>query len=339
MRLVQIGLGSFGRRWAEVVQASHEIELVAVVDPVETSRSWAASSLGLTSGDCLASLDQALDRLDWEAALVVTPPETHHTVAKAALRAGKHVLLEKPLATTLEEARDLVAIAAESGRILMVSQNYRFRSPARAVQSLIAAGEIGEVLSVRVVCQRDTRSTFPPGDFRYLMRHPYILDMAIHHFDLLRALTGRDVKQVYARSWRVPDSPYVHDPAVTVVMALEGGAAVSYEGDWATHGPDTSWNGEWEVLGERGRILWTDGVQDASQGLIRLIRWGEAEERIELPPIEASDQAGTLREFADAIRTGRSPETRGEDNIRSLAVVLACVESIERGGAVDVVTG
>ena len=193
MRLVQIGLGAFGRRWAEVMQTSDEIELVGVVDPVESSRSWAMSNLELTAEQCVASLDQALDWSNWEAAAIVTPPDTHHAVASEALRAGKHVLLEKPLATTLDEARDLISTAAENGRILMVSQNYRFRSPARTVQHLIASGEIGDVLAVKVTCRRDTRSTFPPGDFRYQMRHPFVLDMAIHHVDLLRALTGRDV--------------------------------------------------------------------------------------------------------------------------------------------------
>jgi predicted dehydrogenase len=339
MRLVQIGLGSFGRKWAGVVRASDGFELAAAVDPVETSRDWMTATLGLAPGNCLSSLDQALERTDWEAALVVTPPETHHAVATTALRAGKHVLLEKPLATTLADARDLVATAAEHERVLMVSQNYRFRAPARAVQNLIKSGEIGAVLAVKASCRRDTRTTFPAGDFRYLMRHPYVVDMAIHHFDLLRALTGRDVLQVCARSWRVPDSPYRHSPAVTVVMTLEGGAVVSYDGDWAAHGRETSWNGEWEVVGEKGRVIWTGGEQDASQGDVRLQCWGGAEELIEQPLIEANDQAGTLKEFADAVRTGRQPETSGADNIRSLAVVLACVESIDGGGAVDVAMG
>lgn len=336
MRVVQVGLGAFGRRWAGVVRASTGAGLVAVVDPDERAREWAVANLGLAPGDCLSNIDAALARSDWDAALIVTPPGTHHAVATAALRAGKHVLLEKPLATTLAEARDLVATAAASGRTLMVSQNYRFRRPARTVQQVVAAGEIGEVLAVKAACRRDTRTVFPPGDFRYRMRHPYVLDMAIHHVDLLRAVTGRDVRQVFARSWRVPDSPYAHEPAVSALMTLAGGAAVSYEGDWAAHGRETSWNGEWELIGERGRIVWSGGEQDPSQGEVRLHRWGAEPELVALAELAASDQAGTLREFADAVAAGRAPETSGADNFRGLAVVLACVESIERGEAVVV---
>ena len=339
MRVVQVGVGGFGRRWAGLVRGSDEVELVAVVDPAEAARRWAVEELGLAPGECLLTLGEALARDDWEAALVVTPPETHREVATAALRAGKHVLLEKPLATTLEDARALVEIAAESGRTLMVSQNYRFRRPARAVQGLVAAGAIGELLAVKVSCRRDTRHIFPPGGFRYLMRHPYVLDMAIHHLDLLRGLTGRNVRQVFARSWRVPDSPYVHDPATIAVLTLEGGAAVAYEGDWATHGRETSWNGDWDLLGATGRILWTGGEEDATRGEVRLHRWGQEPAVVEQPEIPAVDQAGTLRAFGEAVATGLEPETSAADNVHSVAAVLACVESIERGEAVTLAEG
>jgi len=322
-----------------VVRGSAGAELAAVVDPDDAARTWAATNLGLAPRDCLASLDEALGREGWDAALVVTPPETHHAVATAALLAGKHVLLEKPLATSLTEAQDLVATAAASRRTLMVSQNYRFRRPARTVQSLVAAGAIGGLLAVKVACRRDTRTTFPPGDFRYRMRHPYLLDMAIHHLDLLRALTGRDVERVFARSWRVPDSPYLYDPAVIAVMTLEGGGSVAYEGDWAAHGRETSWNAEWELIGERGRVLWTGGEDDATRGEVRLQRWGDEPELVGQPRVTDEDQAGTLRAFVEAVSAGRQPETSAADNLRSFAAVLACVESIERGEAVAVAAG
>jgi len=76
---------------------------------------------------------------------VASPPGTHHVVAKAALQAGKHVLCEKPLATTLQDAFDLVETADTAERILMVSQNYRYNAPFRAVQRLVMEGELGEL--------------------------------------------------------------------------------------------------------------------------------------------------------------------------------------------------
>jgi predicted dehydrogenase len=113
---------------------------------------------------------------------------------------GRHVLCEKPLATSLEDAFDLVRAADRARRILMVSQNYRYNAPFRAVQRLVAKGELGGLASLRISCRRDARTLFAPDDFRYSMRHPYVLDMSIHHFDLIRAATGQDVRGVYARS-------------------------------------------------------------------------------------------------------------------------------------------
>src|SRR5688500_39534 len=101
MRVIQIGVGSFGRSWATLVRHTEGIELAAVVEPFAPARVWAGQERGLAASDCLASLDEALARDDWEAALVVSPPETHRAVTERVLRAGRHVLVEKPLATTL----------------------------------------------------------------------------------------------------------------------------------------------------------------------------------------------------------------------------------------------
>ena len=267
---------------------------------------------------------------------MASPPGTHHVVAKAALQAGKHVLCEKPLATTLQDAFDLVETADTAERILMVSQNYRYNAPFRAVQRLVMEGELGELASIRISCRRDTRTLFAPDDFRYSMRHPYVLDMSIHHFDLIRAATGRDVRGVYARSWRVPDSEFVHDPAVAALLDLEGGVPVLYEGDWATFGPETSWNGEWQILGEAGRIIWSGSEEDRGTGEVVLERWGEEARLIEQRDLEYVEREATLQALRAAIEGGETPETVAADNVRSLAAMLGCVRSIESGEPVDV---
>ena len=268
--------------------------------------------------------------------LVASPPGTHHALAKAALEAGKHVLCEKPLATRLEDALDLVQAADRTGRILMVSQNYRYNAPFCAVQRLVMEGELGELASIRISCRRDTRELFPPDDFRYAMRHPYVLDMSVHHLDLLRAATGRDVHSAYARSWRVTDSPFVHDPAVAAILDLDGGVPVVYEGDWATHEPETSWNGEWEIVGEAGRLLWSGSKEDRGSGEVVFERWGHKSRPVEQPDLEFVEREATLQILRVAIEGGDPPETTAADNVKSLAAMLGCVRSIESGEPVDV---
>ena len=306
------------------------VELAAVVDPDPKARCYAEATPGYKV------LEEALEAVECDAVLVASPPGTHHVVAKAALEAGRHVLCEKPLATSLEDAFDLVRAADRAERILMVSQNYRYNAPFRAVQRLVAKGELGGLASIRISCWRDTRTLFAPDDFRYSMRHPYVLDMSIHHFDLIRAATGQDVRGVYARSWRVPDSPFVHDPAVAAVLDLDDGVPVIYEGDWATHEPVTSWNGDWEIVGEEGRILWSGSKEDRGTGEVVLERWGEEARLIEQRDLEFVEREATLQALRAAIEGGEPPETVAADNVRSLAAMLGCVRSIERGEPVDV---
>jgi predicted dehydrogenase len=313
-----------------VVAAAPGVDLAAVVDPDPEAR----GHVGATPG--YGRLEEALAAVDCDAVLVASPPGTHHAVAKDALAAGKHVLCEKPLATSLEDAFDLVGVAERAQRILMVSQNYRYNAPFRAVQRLVMEGELGELASIRISFRRDTRSLFAREDFRYAMRHPYVLDMSIHHFDLLRAATGRDVHSVYARGWRVPDSPFVHQPAVAALLDLEGGVPVIYEGDWATHEPETSWNGDWEIIGEAGRLLWSGNLDDRGTGEVLFERWGRGSHPVEQHDLEFVEREATLQALRAAIEGGEPPETVGVDNVKSLAAMLGCVKSIESGDPVDV---
>lgn len=283
-----------------------------------------------------AVLEEALERVGCDAVLVASPPETHHAVARDALEAGKHVLCEKPLATSLGDALDLVEVAERERRVLMVSQNYRYNAPFRTVQRVVVGGQLGELASVRVSCRRDTRTLFAPDDFRYAMRHPYVLDMSIHHLDLIRAATGRSVSGVFARGWRVPDSPFAHHASVAAILDLDGGVPVVYEGDWATRGPETSWNGEWEIVGEAGRLLWTGDREDRGVGEVLLQVWGEGLRPVEQPDLEFVERQATLQSLRAAVEEGGTPETAAADNVKSLAVVLGCVEAIERAERVDV---
>jgi len=306
------------------------VELAAVVDPDPEVR----THVGATPG--YGVLEDALEAVECDAVLVATPPGTHHVVAKAALEARKHVLCEKPLATNLQDAFDLVETADKAERVLMVSQNYRYNAPFRAVQRLLMEGELGELASIEISCRRDTRTLFAPDDFRYSMRHPYVLDMSIHHFDLIRAATGRDVRCVYARSWRVPDSPFVHHPAVAAILDLEAGVPVIYQGDWATHEPETSWNGEWEIVGEAGRLLWSGSKEDRGTGEVVFERWGRQPRPVEQRDLEFVEREATLQALRAAIEGGKPPETAAADNVRSLAAMLGCVSSVESGEPVDV---
>jgi predicted dehydrogenase len=336
IRVVQVGLGLWGRSWADVVRDAEGAELAAVVDPAPEALLFAEEELELPPESRHASLGEALEKTACDCVLVVTPPATHHEVVVESLEAGKHVLVEKPLDTNLSGARTLVEAASRAGRTLMVSQNYRFNAPFRAAQGLVRSGVLGELASIRIGCRRDTRALFPPDDFRYSMRHPYALDMAVHHLDLVRAMTSREVRNIHGCSWRAPDSPFRHHPAVAALIDLDDGTPVVYEGTWAHRGPETSWNGEWEVVGEAGLLTWSGAREDRNVGEVLLEPWGEVPRAVEQPQLALTERAAVLQALITAIQSDEEPETAASDNLGSLAAMLGLVESIESGAPVEV---
>jgi len=332
LSLIQVGAGLWGRSWAELVHGAPGFRLAALVDDAAEAREWAGAELGVPA---FRRLDQALRSVDADAVLLVSPPSTHRPLAEEALAAGLHVVSEKPFALTLEDARAIARAGARADRRVMVSQNYRFRRQSRALQELVSAGSLGRLLGIRVACRRDLRKAWiSPRDWRGRMRHPYLLDMAIHHVDMLRQITGREIALVDARAWRVPDSPFRNEPVVEALLTLDDGTPVAYEGTWAATTPQTSWNGDWELVGERARATWSGGVDDALRGVVHLERYGQGRKRVALPRLAAVDRLGVLHELRRALAEGTPPETSADDNLKSLAAILALARSADEGRSV-----
>lgn len=329
MKLVQVGVGKMGRAWLRAFAATDDVELAGIVEPVAANREWAMAEYGLGAGQCFESVEAALDTAGWDAAVVVTPPPSHRPLAEQLLRSGKHVLLEKPLATTIEDARALVEIAAETGRTLMVAQNYRYHDAFSTMRSLVAGGRIGTVRSVNVEFRKDARTIFGEGDFRYAMKHVLLVDMSIHHFDMIRTMLGANAARVYAQTWHVPEGVFQHDAAASVLMTMESGALVTYTGNWAAFDRETSWNGAWEIVGDLGRITWA--CADLTDAEITVQEWGQAPVPVSLAPLAKGGQLGLLKAFADATASGTQPETAAADNIHSLEIVFAAVQAAETG--------
>jgi predicted dehydrogenase len=275
-------------------------------------------------------LERTLATVEADAVLLVSPPETHRPLAEVALAHGRHVLSEKPLALRLDDAQTLAEIADRTGLNVMVAQNYRFRRQPRALQELVSTGALGRLHGIRITCRRDLRNAWISSHgWRAEMAHPYLLEMAIHHIDLLRMITGREVAQLDALAWKVPDSPFRMEPNVQALPLLEDGTPVAYEGDFAAAGIETSWNGEWELVGERARAIWRGGINSPLRGPVVIERYGSRAEHADLPRLPALDQLGVLHEFRRAIASGTPPECSASDNVKSLAVILGLARSVE----------
>jgi predicted dehydrogenase len=326
LSIVQVGAGFWGQSWAELVARARGLRLAGVVDRARAARDWAAAAL-----DCptFRDLSTALALVSCDAVLIVAPPHAHRLLAEEALAAGRHVAIEKPLALDLADARAIGAAAVRAGRSAIVTQNYRFRRQSRALRRLVQDGTLGRLRGGWISCRRDLRRDPAAMAWRSRMPHPYLFDMAIHHVDLLRMITGRELAQVDARSWPAAGGPFRSDAAVVGVVSLEGGAEFGYEGSWVAPSRWTSWNGDWELVGTRGVAEWTGGVGNALRGHVHLEEKGAERRRLALPQLPALDRLGILHELRRAVAAGVEPECSVADNVRSLAGVLALARSSE----------
>ncbi len=338
LRIIQAGMGGWGRNWAKsVLKRDEEVALVACVDADPTSLAQARMELDLPGERYFDSLSAALASVEADAVLVTANLPGHIPLATEALRAGKHVLLEKPFAPSLAEARQGVDLAAERDRVLMVSQNYRFFPAVQAVRDLLRSGSLGDVGSVSIDFRRNANGAEREGNRHYALHHPLLADMAIHHFDLMRAILNQEPVEITCRAWNPPWSNFKEPAAAFATITFDGGAVVSYRGSWVSPGPQTPWAGEWRVECAGGEIAWTSrDNQGASVDRVTVRPLGKRARRLELPTLTHIDRAGSLRAFARAVARGEQPESSGRDNLNSIALVYAAIEAATTGARVHV---
>jgi len=337
-RLIHVGLGGWGGDWERnAIPPVSEVERAAIVDGHAPTLRAAQEKLGLPDAMCFATLAEAFAAVPADGVLVTAPMVAHVPLALEALQAGKHVLVEKPFAATVAEAVQAVELAEARGLTLQVSQNYRFYPAPQAVRALVRDGAVGD-LSVVHVDFRKWDNDEPVETYRhYRFPHPLIYDMAIHHFDLLRMVTGRDAVKVHAQVTDPPWSNYVEEASAVLTIELEGGLVASYRGSWVSRAPETTWAGEWSLEGHDGRITFTSRGNDGpGEDAVEVTLAPAAPEPVELPAMDLWGRSAGLRQFAAAIRGGAAPDVTGRSNLGSIALMEAAARSAASGRVEDV---
>ncbi|MYW69689.1 Gfo/Idh/MocA family oxidoreductase [Streptomyces sp. SID8379] len=200
-----VGCGGFAEFVLDAAAGLPGLRLAAVADPSAER----AARLGERHGvPALASLDELLERDDVEAVLIATPPATHAAMAMTALRAGRHVFCEKPLATTTEDAAAVAAEARAAGRVLVVDHVLRYNPLLRAVARLTERGLLAPAR--RFLFENDASDEdLGPDHWFWDRAHSggIFVEHGVHFFDAARALIGSDPVSVRATAVRRPDGP------------------------------------------------------------------------------------------------------------------------------------
>jgi predicted dehydrogenase len=333
LKALLVGAGSMGRAWAKNLRDCGDVQTVAWMDILPGVAAEAIENLKLSGVQAYDDLGKALRESGPDFVVDVTIPEAHHDVTIQSLAAGTPVLGEKPMSVSMPLAREMVEASEKSGKLFMVSQSRRYDGRVLAFREAIRkhAGEIGILTSDFFLGPHF-------GGFRDQMPSPLVLDMAIHTFDAARQISGRDPVSVYCSEFNPGWSWYAGASSATAMFEMTGGLRFTYSGSWCAQGMNTSWNSQWRAFGPHGAATW-DGEHDPiaerisdSEGFIH------PTERITIPAdmnIPAGI-AGSLREFLRALRSGQTPQGECHDNIKSLAMVFAAIESSQTGRRVNV---
>ncbi|MBM4430718.1 MAG: Gfo/Idh/MocA family oxidoreductase [Chloroflexi bacterium] len=330
LKLLVVGLGSIVEWWLDAVQAAPYCELTGIVDLDPSRLKVIGDQYGVPEERRFKSVTDALKKGDINAVQVMVPPPVHYPVVMEAFAAGLPVLSEKPLANTMLEAKELVAEAERRNLTFMVSQNYRYRPMIQAMKRAIDEQLIGRIGFI----SWEHHYCLQIGSWREELPNVVFEDMAIHHFDLMRYLTGANCVEIYAQSFNPSWSWYAGGACGNAMLRFEGDIYVTYHSGWVSRGWETSWDGVCTVEGEKGAIrLENDGFPVAYLGNDR--------RRYPLPmpdpvPPRGQEVRTSLAEFYAALTEGREAETSGKDNINSFVITQAAIQSSRTGEAVRI---
>lgn len=335
LRAVMAGCGGVSGTWLNAIKDIEGLEIVGLVDINKEAAEKRKQEFELTNAITGTDLEKTLDSLKPELVFDCTIPGAHMHTTLAALERGCHVLGEKPLADTLENAKKVVEAAKKSGLTYAVIQNRRYQPEIRAFRELIASGRMGSLTTLN----SDFYIGAHFGGFRDRMKHVLLIDMAIHTFDQARFISGADPVAVYCKEWNPKGSWYDHDASAMAIFEMSDGIVYNYRGSWCSEGLNTAWECDWRAICENGSITWNGTDVFRAQVVRETGRFISELEDIEVKVPDTNmklGHAGVINEFVQSIRTGRVPETICSDNIKSLAMCFAAVESAETGKRVEI---
>ncbi len=326
-RIAICGSGNRSRTvWQRLVRQHSGFKLVGVQDVNQSSLDQAVGLGNISAAQGYLELEQMLQQTQPEALLVCPVNEAHAAAIDAGLRAGCHILVEKPLTTELADAVRLTEMAEAKGLALAVVQNWRTKDVGRLLKRNIGEGMIGSVSHIFFRYLRDRELPHLP-DYLFAESDPLLYAMGIHHFDLFRYILGQEIIKIEGHAFRPAWSRYQHPSGMQLWMETDGGVIISYVATFSSrnaHLPLESL----QVEGELGTL---SNESEYSEPPLWLSLRG-AKSLVDLTSeVEVRDRAGQydladgaiLNNFHAALDRGEPLISPSRENLGTLAMIEA----------------
>lgn len=353
LRVALIGCGGISNAHAAAYRklGPDVVRVTAVTDVLRPLAEQRAVQLG---AEIATDYRSAIERADVDAVDICLPHHLHAEIAVAAARAGKHVLVEKPMACSLDQCRAMIDAAAGAGVTLMVAQVQRYMPSYRGVKRLCASGELGAIRAVRFDSMQNAPGFLPAEHWLFdgqLAGGGIVISVSVHRIDLVRYLVG-DVKRVMALT-HTGAAPYRRgaEDYAAAVLEFENGAIGEH---FATYsGFRMPYSEMFMIFGDHGAVhalppaghsmgpaLFATRSRDDSA--TRSAGWdGQFSGFLPVPPDGAGLPAGDdgfaneIAHFAECCRSGHEPQSSGRDNLGTMKAILGIYRSAETGAWVD----
>ena len=331
-----IGCGTWGHMHARVFAASPPARLVAVCDQDQGRAAALAAEFGVS--DHLGDWRALVARSDIQAVGIATPDFAHGEIALAAIRAGKHILIEKPLATTVAECEEILAARKAQGVKLMVDFHNRWSLPFVHLRRAMAAGQLGSLMMMNIRLN-DTRFV-PTGMLSWAAKSSPLQFLGSHVVDLIHFLSGAAINRVYSVSRSVVlkamgiDTPDFFQS----ILELSTGGTAMVENCWIVdeHAPSI-FDFQCEVVGSKG----TAYVNASHHRMAEIY----SAKGVELPDVSAAADlygkpvgfaVASIQHFVDCVVNDQPPLVTGEDGLAVARVLAAAEQSAQTGLPVTV---
>jgi predicted dehydrogenase len=327
LRVAVVGYGYWGPNLVRNVIERPELELAGLCE-LDPERA-AAFSARVPGAPVFTDLTQILENASVDAVIVATPPRTHHAIVSQALRAGKHVLVEKPLAKTGAQARDLLELAAANGVVLMPGHTFLYSPPVNKIKQLIEAGTLGEIYFV-------TSARMNLGKYQ---ADGVVCDLAPHDLSILLYLLEQRVVSVSASARSVFQDGVPE--AAFLTLTFESGTMANVQISWLAPRKVR----EMTIVGSQQMVQYDDTANDESvrvydRGMDFRTPTNFGEHQLSyrsgdiiIPRMDAAEPLSLeLADFADAIRTGARPRSHAELGCEIVLAIEAAEESLRRNG-------
>lgn len=339
LRFGLIGCGRVAPRHAESIAQAPQATLAAVAD-VRASR--AERFAVQYHADPYTDYRRLIERPDIDIVNICTPSGLHAAMAIEAMRAGKHVIVEKPMALSLADANAMIRVAEETGRKLCVVLQNRYNPPMQDLKRVVESGRLGRLLLGNATVRWYRTQEYYEDDWHgtWAMDGGALMNQSIHHIDALQWLMGAP-QSVFAYTATLAHRMEAEDTGVAVVRFRSGALGV-IEGSTITYPENLE--GSVAVFAERGSL------KVGGTALNRKVIWkveGELEHekewltRDQLDPasVYGTSHSAVIADMISAVLDDRPPKTNGYEARKSVALVLAIYESARSGRPVEVGDG